>query len=64
METQMLAVERDGSIDIVDDIADLNGGHAVLLLSSLLCARPLAEFWQTGRAATTFSAISCFCVSS
>jgi len=27
MEAQMLAVERDRSVDIMDDVADLNGGH-------------------------------------
>src|SRR5205807_7931908 len=28
MEAKMLAVERDRSVDIVDDVTDLNGGHS------------------------------------
>jgi hypothetical protein len=35
VEAEMLAVERDRSVDIVDDVADLNRGHSVFLLSSL-----------------------------
>src|SRR5471030_499364 len=27
LETEMLAIEFDGSIDIVDDVADLDSGH-------------------------------------
>src|SRR5207248_8556515 len=36
MEAKMLAVERDRSVHIVDDVADLNCSHLVFLLSSLL----------------------------
>jgi hypothetical protein len=35
VEAEMLAVERDRSIDIVDDVADLNRGHSAFLHFSL-----------------------------
>ena len=38
LEAEMLAVERDRSINIVDDIANLNRGHSAFLLSSAMTA--------------------------
>src|SRR2546428_6253347 len=35
VEAEMLTVERNGGVDIMDDIADLNSGHSVFFLSSL-----------------------------
>jgi hypothetical protein len=36
LEAKVLRIERNGGLHIVDDIADLNGSHVVVLPSSLL----------------------------
>ena len=43
VEAEVLAVERDRGVDIVDDVADLNGGHSEISYYFLLGLPPMLQ---------------------